>query len=425
VDRSGGKRDPDRDERWNFFANVVDGALFSFAMSFVSLQAVLPTFVRDMGGGNAAVGLIPVVWTLGFNFPQWLIAGHTQRQLTLKPLLLKTAMGQRLPWLMLAVATFFVFGRVGPDAALPMFFVLLALAAIGGSVNLPVWFDLIAHLTPVRRRGRLFGLRTILGAVLGLAGGGIVAFVLHHHGYPDGYALLFLLCFLVTMISYGFLLTLREAPRRKVSEEQEGRKVRLSPAEVLRTPGNFRNFLVADALQFAASVGAVFYAVDAMDRFSLPREYAGVFTILMMVGSIAGSVIFGFLVDRFGHKLNLLAGAGATVAGSITALVAPGIETYAIAFIAASLTTSLGLISRLPFLAEISPEAERPSRVAVASMLTSPFILAGLPAGLVASEFGYEPVFAGCGALGLFAFIWLLTVVSEPRTGAGRTIPVG
>ena len=86
----------DQTVRRNFAANVMDGAFFSLAMSFVSQQALLPVFVKAIGGGNIAVGLIPVLWTFGFNFPQVFIARNAQRARDKKSLLLLTAMGQRL-----------------------------------------------------------------------------------------------------------------------------------------------------------------------------------------------------------------------------------------------------------------------------------------------------------------------------------------
>ena len=89
---------------WNFIANVMDGGLFSLAMSFVSQQTILPLFVQKLGGGNIAVGLIPVVWILGFNLPQILAAPYAQQRTRKKGLLLRTAMLQRIPWLLLAIA---------------------------------------------------------------------------------------------------------------------------------------------------------------------------------------------------------------------------------------------------------------------------------------------------------------------------------
>ncbi|NIW78399.1 MAG: MFS transporter, partial [Calditrichae bacterium] len=90
----------------NFLANLFDGAIFSFAMSFVSLGAVLPVFVKRIGGSNLAIGLIPVIWTIGFNVPQIFIANYTNKRLFKKKLQLKMALVQRFPWLLLAVISY-------------------------------------------------------------------------------------------------------------------------------------------------------------------------------------------------------------------------------------------------------------------------------------------------------------------------------
>jgi ketosteroid isomerase-like protein len=39
--------------RWNFSANVMDGALYAFALSFVSLSTVVPVLVKKMWGSIA------------------------------------------------------------------------------------------------------------------------------------------------------------------------------------------------------------------------------------------------------------------------------------------------------------------------------------------------------------------------------------
>ena len=100
--------------RWNFTLNVLDGAFFSFGLSFASAATVLPVFVQRLGGSDVAVGLIPVVWALGLNLPQLLIANHAQQVRSKKGLLLATALVQRLPWLLLAVGTFLIVGGGEP-----------------------------------------------------------------------------------------------------------------------------------------------------------------------------------------------------------------------------------------------------------------------------------------------------------------------
>jgi hypothetical protein len=187
--------------KWNFAANVCDGAIFSLALSFVSQQTVLPVFVKKMGGNNIAVGLIPVLWTAGFNFPQIFIANFAQRFDRKKNFVLFTALAQRLPWLLLAALSFFL-EAVNSKTGLLLFFTVFTLAAVAGSINLPAWFDLVAKITPVNMRGRLFATRMLLGAVLGVFGGWVVMQVLKALAYPKSFACLFMLAFGAMMVSY-------------------------------------------------------------------------------------------------------------------------------------------------------------------------------------------------------------------------------
>ena len=416
------RRDP---ARRNFFANLMDGTLYAFGMSLVSLQTVMPVFVKEIGGGNVAVGLIPVVWVFGFNFPQILVAGYAQRETRKKALLLKTAMGQRIPWLLLAVAAYVLFEDLGSGPSLALFFVLLGLAAVGGSINLPVWFDLIARLTPVQRRGRLFGSRTVLGAVLGLLGGAVVTLVLDTVPGTRGYALLLMLCFLAMMLSYVFLVSLREGPQDVRDPGRRQRPPARALPGLLRSNHNYRNFLIADALQISASMGAAFYTVHALEKFSLPPSTVGAFTVIMMAGSIVSSLVFGMLADRFGHRVSLVAASAATLVACAGALTAQGIVAYGIVFFCASVAVALPMVSRLPFLAELSSAEERPSLVALANMVTSPFILWGVVAGWLADAWGYDVVFWLGGVHATASLAWYLAKVREPRAAADARVSAG
>jgi MFS family permease len=410
-----GKESPDGVARWNFFANIADGAFFAFGLSFVSQTTILPVFVKEIGGGNVSVGLIPVIWIVGFNVPQLIVAGTVQRSRRKKILLLQTAMGQRLPWLLLALTVFFVFGRIPSGMALVLFFVVYGLAAVGGAVNLPVWFDLVVDLTPVRRRGRLFGARSILGSLLGMAGGAIAAAILTAVATPANFAILFLLAFLGMMCSYLFLVSLK-VPETCPEEGQSPQL--LSVAElvhILRSNPGLRNFLIADALQISAATAAAFYMVHAAQRFSLPPSAAGTFTMIMMGSMIVGSLVFGFLADRYGHRVNLLCAAAASGIASLCAIVIANPLLYSAVFVFSALTVALNMISRLPFIAELSPPATRPAVVAMANVVTAPCVFWGGISGVVADVAGFDIVFVIGSALAVGACICLAATVREPR----------
>jgi MFS family permease len=395
--------------------NVIDGALFAFALSVVSRATVLPVFVQRIGGENTAIALIPVLWFAGFNLPQLFVANLAERASPKKPLLLITGLGQRLPWLLIALLTLFVLADVSVGVALALSLGTLLLAAVGGSINLPVWFELISKITPVRLRGRLFGLRVLLGAALGIFGGWIAEVTLASNQGLNGFAYLFGMAFALMMLSYIVLVLLREQNGDVTDSVVPPQRILVRLGSVIRTERNFRNYLVAQTLLILATLAEAFIAVDAMGALSLDESYAGRFTIVLMSGIMAGSVIFGFLADRFGHRVNLIASALSMAAAGFSALAATEIWHYHLAFVGVAFAVALQNISRLTIVAELCGERDRPTYVAIANVVTAPFLVVGLGLGWMADTLGYESVFLLSSLLALLSAGWFTIAVREPR----------
>ena len=404
--------------RYNFILNTLDGAVFAFGLGFASRSAVIPVYVKHIGGDAVALSLIPVLWILGFNIPQIAIANHARQVSPKKPLLLKTGLLQRLPWLLLACAAVLLLPVLEPELAIGLFFILFTVAAVGGSLNLPVWFDLIAKITPVKMRGRLFALRTVIGAGLGILAGWIVERVLSSMAAPHSFGLLFGITFGVMMVSYVFLLLLREGDQTVRSPKIRYREYLRSLPTILRTQRNFRNFLVGEALLVSATVVEAFFAVDAIETFGLPDAYAGRFTIVVMSSMLFGTLVFGYAADRWGHRLNLILASCWMLIGCTAALFAGSVEVYYLAFVGSAFTLGLRTISRLPIVAEICGEEDRPTYVALTNVVTAPFVVIGIIGGWIAVRLGYDAVFAGAAVLSLSAAVWFGMAVREPRTSA-------
>ena len=406
--------------RQNLVSNIVDGAMYAFGIGFVSLQTVVPVMVKHISDSNFAVGLVPVLWTAGFNFPQIFIANHAERFPFKMRLFLQTAFLQRVPWLMLALSSFFLLGRLSSSAGTVLFLSLYTLAAVSGSICFPIWFDLVAKLTPVEYRGRLFGARNLLGGVLGVLAGVVVQVVLAEIDYPVSYGILFVLAVIFMGVSFWALTRLREEHPSAVAKEIHILEYYRNLPRILRGQKNFRNFLISDALLIAATMAGAFYAVHAIEKFSLNDSSAGTFTIAIMISTIIGNVFFGYIADHYGHKVNLVLSAASTALSCFMALLAPSQTLYLIVFVGMAFQIGLSGISRLSIVAELCSEEERPTYVALTNFVTSPFVLFGLIAGGIASRFGYDAVFFIAGLLAVGSALWMAFRVEEPRDMASR-----
>ena len=393
----------------------MDGAIFSFGISFASRSTVLPVYVKSIGGDSVAISLIPVLWILGFNLPQIAVANIARQVSPKKPLFLKTALVQRIPWLLLAIATFGMVGRVDATVALLLFFVLFTLAAAAGSVNLPIWFDLVAKVTPVRMRGRMFAMRTVVGAVLGIAAGWAAEAVLASMSYPYGFGLLFGLAFGAMMVSYVFLTFIQEGEEEVPKRSIKYKEYLKSLPDILRREKNFRNFLIGESILIAVTMVEGFFAVDAIESFGLPESHAGRFTVVVMLSMGLSTFVCGYLADHLGHRINFILASLGMALACIAALLADRVEVYYLAFAGSALTVGLRTISRLPIIAEICGEEDRPTFVALSNVITAPFVLAGVAGGWVALRLGYDVVFAAAGVLSILSAIWFAIAVHEPR----------
>jgi len=109
----------ERDYRWNFAVNILDWVFFSMAMSFASVNTILPAFARHLTSSNFLIGLIPCLSTLGWLLPQILIANFVQKLKRKKDLIIFTGLGERIPWLFLFLAVIFL---SSPSLSLSIFF---------------------------------------------------------------------------------------------------------------------------------------------------------------------------------------------------------------------------------------------------------------------------------------------------------------
>ncbi len=164
-------------DRHNFKQHLIEGALYISTTSFLSPQTMFPVLVKRLGGGDLALGAIPVIVYLAYFIPQLLSANYFAKARYRKPFVLGGGLIQRMHIFMLALTIGFL-GVTHPSLALIFVFCLYAMSQIlSGSVS-PLWTEFIAKTNSPAHFGKLLGLRNSLGAAIGIMNGFILTLLL-------------------------------------------------------------------------------------------------------------------------------------------------------------------------------------------------------------------------------------------------------
>jgi MFS family permease len=165
------------------------------------------------------------------------------------------------------------------------------------------------------------------------------------------------------------------------------------------------------------SIGSAFYTVYALGAWDAPAAQAGVFTTLLFVGQMAGNAVLGWLADRRGHRLVIILGLGATLAGNLIAIGATSLGVFGLAFVMLGLQIAAMNVSNLNVMLEFAPgPAAQPTYIGLGTTLLAPVAFgAPIAAGLLADARGFVAVFAVAAVGASVALALLLTRVRDPR----------
>src|SRR5262247_1450760 len=291
------------DLRHNVAALGADYALFVVGLAFASQSTILPAFAAHLGAPNVVIGAIPAVMTLGWFLPSLFAAGYTESLARKLPFIVRYTIWERVPFIVLSLAAFFLADRA-PAAALGLMLLML--------------LDVTGRAIPVTLRGRFFAFANLAASVGGLGGSVATASILAAVPAPASYGVCFACTTVFLAISYVALVAVREpattesAPATRLSEY-----LSRIPGLLGRDP-NLTWFLTARAFGMVGSIGSAFYTVYALGAWDAPAAQAGVFTTLLFVGQMAGNAVLGWLADRRGHRLVIILGLGATLAGNLS-----------------------------------------------------------------------------------------------------------
>ncbi|MGD1995415.1 MAG: MFS transporter [Anaerolineae bacterium] len=390
--------------RRNFAALLVDYIGFGVAFSFISLNAVLPAFVRSLTDSEPLVGLIGTVFNAGWLLPQLgvatLIVGRPRK----KPYMMAASYTARPLFLLLGLVTWAGLPEHS-TAMLTVFFTCIGLFTVLDSVASVAWFDILARVVPVSRRGRLVGTAQIVGGGLGMAVGGLVSVILASPSlpFPKNYALLFALSFaahIPGIIALGFLKE-PEADDQDVNEEERHRQGLLDQLmSVWKGDPGFRRLMVVRWLTGLMGLASPFYILHATEAVGLSETVTGWFVSAQMAGGIVASLGLGWLSERHGPRPAVRLGSAAALGSPLVALLlhltnsSALARIYPLAYFLYGVTVNSAMLGPLNYLLEMAPAEQRALYIGLANTLMGALVPISLLGGVLLRATSYPVLFA-------------------------------
>ncbi|MFH1759628.1 MAG: MFS transporter [bacterium] len=403
----------------NMAVNILDVGFFQFAMAIISVAVVMPAFAVKLGASNLLIGFLPAVIQIGWFLPQLISSFFIEGLVRKKPLLLLSGIFQRLPWIVVAVSTFYL-AASNPAAALAVFFFCFAVTSFSGGFTATAWGELIAKAIPEKMRGTFMGLIQLLGSILAVLGGFIVKYVMEggRFSFPLNYTILFSAASILLFISF-FFFSLNREPIVITHRKSENLKSYLKWLPViLKTDRNFLHFIISRILGHSNIMGVAFFMAFALKNFNLKDTISGNFVIASTAATVLCSPVLGKAADRIGHKIILVFSSLAYLAAVIFALIAWHWYVMYLVFIFMAVSIVCFMISMQNIVFEFSPQDQRPTYLGLAGTLSAPFIiffsfLGGKLADL--TDIGYKLPFTVSLLLNAVSLIILVFFVSDPR----------
>jgi MFS family permease len=409
-------RAPENNLRWNFTVNLLDVSIFVLAASLVSRDTVLPALVSSLTDSKIAIGLIPAMWSLGFYLPQLLMANFTEGLRYKKPFVVTVSgIGERTPFLLIGLAVWFL-AVDRPTIALYILLAGIGVAAASGGIATPAWYDMIAKVIPVHRRGIWKGMAGSLGAGMGIIGAFFVGHILVSYDYPHNFAILFLAAYSCLIVSWVMLALNREPPSNSTKQRLSTLQYIHHLPQVLRRNPNYTRFLVSRSTIQVGTMASAFYMVYGIDRFALDGAAIGTLTGVLIGTQAVLNLVWGNLGDRLGHKTVLTAAAFLMALAPLVALSAPSLVGLAFVFVLMGAYIAADMVSALNIILEFSTPEDRPTYIGLTNTLLAPMVtIAPIFGGWLAEATGYRGLFITAMIITTIGGLLLRFWVKEPR----------
>jgi len=403
--------DSKKDIKRNLFLFFIDGMTFMPSTALISISAVIPYFLTQLGASTFQIALAASLALVCSFISQPFFGFLATHSRVMNKTFGKILLTQRLTFLCF-VLCIPVLTKTGLLVWIFLFFWGLFNIFVG---SYAVFFTpLLIKLLPPKKRGTIRGTGLAVGSFLGLGLAALIPVLLGRISFPYNYTLIFLLGSLFLIVNAFIFLSMRQhkdvVPNTPMSIVQY---LKGMPSSI-RENAHFRAMLFSTMFIVAANSLLPYYTLYAIRIFSAAESHIAALTALAVLSNAFGHAVFGILADRLGPKLTMKFAALMILLAGILSLVTNSMNSLFVVWVFANLGNTCFLMAAALFLGEVSPSEKLPLYVGVHAIISQAFssvVLLLLAPAL--ERFGFGVFFAvvlTCGALSL-----LISICSERK----------
>ena len=398
----------------NFIAFMLEAFFFSMAGTTFSYFSVLPSYVSNVTSNPFFLSLILIIAMIGMSGMQIFSCVLSTNARMQKRLYLLFSYMQRV-----AMFTIYLSSLSQKSTALTLivFFTAFSFNSIMNGLSMTAFSNMVSK-TIYRNQGRFFGTYSMANSLFGIAAARFMAYIFSKMAYPYSYQLLFLVGAISGLCATTALaIMIKEIP---IQGEIKNIKVQELPgiiAGILKENVPYRSYLPARMCAEIGLASFTYYIVYFTARPSISAAFIGNATMVVMIASAVGSMIWGHVADRFG-PLSVITFATAVAIGAPLVTFLSGGTWLAVLCVAL-----LGMAQSGVYLSGsvATVQFSKPHQTAIFAATTG---LMGLPVSLVTSalygflskNYGTQAVFAV--AAGGFVLTTIIAMSGWRKTAA-------
>ena len=388
----------------------IDGITFMPSMALISIVAVIPFFLSQLGATTFQIALASSMPMICGFLMQPFFGFIASRSKLMHKTFGKILLTQRV-FFLLFILLIPVFAGAGPLLVF-MFLVFWGIFNLFvGSYSI-FHASLVIRLLPPGKRGAIRGIGLAIGSFLGVGMSALIPVIINRITFPYDYMTIFSLGLFFLFINAVLFLFMRQnkdaQPNEPMAITQYIKKMPIA----IKENKPFRAMLITTLFLAVANSLLPYYTLYAIRNFSTTETHIAALTGLAVLSGAFAQVGTGYIADKFGPRITAMIAASLIITAGTLALTTNSLNLLFIAWVFANLSNGSYFISLTLLMGEVCETTKLPLFIGVhatiAMILSAVMILLLAP---VLENMGFIPLFSiilTCGLISLMVNVFIL-----------------